>query len=41
MALGSMDEFLEILEHSKLLKPEEFAEVQRIAQEASDPPDLA
>ena len=41
MALGSMDEFLAILEHSKLLKPEEFAEVQRLAQESSDPADLA
>ena len=41
MALGSMDEFLAVLEHSKLLKPEEFAEVQRLAQEATDPPELA
>ncbi|MGA2797655.1 MAG: serine/threonine-protein kinase [Thermoguttaceae bacterium] len=36
-----MDEFLAVLEHSKLLKPEEFAEVQRLAQEAIDPPELA
>jgi serine/threonine protein kinase len=41
MALGSMDEFLAVLDRSKLLKPEEFAEVQRLAQEASDPPELA
>ncbi len=41
MASGSMDEFLAVLEHSKLLKPEQFAEVQRLAQEATDPPDLA
>jgi serine/threonine protein kinase len=41
MALGSMDEFLAVLERSKLLKPEEFAEVQRLAQEATDPPELA
>ncbi len=41
MALGSMDEFLAVLERSKLLKPEEFAEVQRLAQEVSDPPELA
>ena len=41
MALGSMDEFLAVLEHSKLLKPEEFAEVQRLAKEAADPPELA
>jgi serine/threonine protein kinase len=41
MALGSMDEFLAVLERSKLLKPEEIAEVQRLAQETSDPPELA
>ncbi len=41
MALGSMDEFLAVLERSKLLKPEEFAEIQRLAQEAIDPADLA
>jgi serine/threonine protein kinase len=41
MASGSRDEFLAVLERSKLLKPEEFAEVQRLAQEANDPPELA
>ncbi|MGD0516740.1 MAG: serine/threonine-protein kinase [Thermoguttaceae bacterium] len=41
MAFGSMDEFLAVLERSKLLKPEEIAEVQRLAQETSDPPELA
>jgi len=41
MALGSMDEFLAVLERSKLLKPEEIAEVQRLAQDMSDPPELA
>jgi serine/threonine protein kinase len=41
MALGSMEEFLAVLEHSKLLKPEEFAAVQRLAKEAADPAELA
>jgi serine/threonine protein kinase len=41
MALGSMDDFLAVLDHSKLLKPEEFAEVQHLAQESPDPTALA
>jgi serine/threonine protein kinase len=41
MALGSMDDFLAVLERSKLLNIDKFAEVQRLALETSDYTSLA
>ena len=41
MAVGTVDEFLAVLERSRLLKPEQDAEVQRLAKEIADPTTLA
>jgi serine/threonine protein kinase len=41
MAVGTVDEFLAVLERSRLLKPEQNADVQRLAKEAPDAITLA
>ncbi len=41
MAISTVDEFLTVLERSKLLKPEELAEARRLAQENADVTALA
>ena len=40
MAVSSVEEFLAVLEKSKLLGPEQFADAERFAREARDPPTL-
>ncbi|MGW8256979.1 MAG: serine/threonine protein kinase, partial [Thermoguttaceae bacterium] len=41
MAIGTVEEFLSVLERGKLLKPEEFTDAQDLAEGVSDPTTLA
>src|SRR3972149_4969882 len=41
MAISTVDEFLGVLERSKLLKPEQVSEARRLAQDSADPQSLA